>query len=95
MTKQEAELLAKKANERIIDLKRITSYPEYYALKEEIEKMIKRLDTNDSIEASESSDHMMVLATLIGNKKAKKELVTFLNSMGVYSEKKIVDSTYE
>lgn len=92
MTKQESEILSRKANERLIDLKRLTSYPEYYALKEEIEKMIKRLDTIDSIDVSLETP---VDVQVVAHKQAKKSLITFLNSMGVYSEKKVVDSTYE
>lgn len=92
MTKQEAELFAQKANERKVDLNRLASYPEYYALKEEIEKMIAKLDTIDSINLESP---VAVDVQVVANKHSKKALIGFLQSMGVYSERKIVDSTYE
>ena len=94
MTKEQAALLAKKQNERRIDLGRLTSYPEYYALKEEMEKLIAELDTIDSVDL-ESKVPLDVQVK--AHKFAKEKIKNFLSTMNVYQVKGIdtKENTYE
>jgi len=93
MIKEHAELLSKKTQERRIDIGRLTTYPEYYALKEELEKMIATLNTIDNIDLeSEIGVDVQVKANLL----AKEKITRLLSDLGAYSIKSqdIVDKTY-
>ena len=93
MTKEHAKLIEKNANERKLDLSRLISYPEYYILKEELEKMIDQMNKIDNIDLESKVD---VSSQVIGNRLARDKVVRFLSDMGVYSVKSqdTVDKTY-
>lgn len=93
MIKEHAELIAKKEKERKIDLSRLTTYPEYYVLKEELEKMIATLNNNDCINLESKVD---VSAQVLGNRLAKEKILRFLSDVGAYSIKAedTIDRTY-
>lgn len=92
MTKEHAELLAKKTQERKIDLSRMISYPEYHVFKEELDKWVERLDSIDNIDFTK--DNVDVQAR--SNKLAKESIVRFLQEMSMYEIKKcVIDNTYE
>lgn len=92
MIKEHAELIAKKKQERKIDLGRMITYPEYQVFKEELDKWIERLDSIDTIDFSK--DNVDIQAR--SNKAAKDSIVRFLQDMNMYEIKKpTIDSTYE
>jgi hypothetical protein len=94
MTREEAALIEKVQNERKIDLSRLTSYPEYYVLREELDKMLKAMDSNKELDF-ESKIPIEIQA--VAYRFATKHVEKFLVDMGVYS-KKAFDSreaTYE
>ena len=93
MIKEHAELLAKKERERKVDLSRMTSYPEYYTLKEELEKMLATLNNNDCIDLESKVD---VSAQVLANRLAKEKITRFLADVGAYTVKAsdTVDRTY-
>lgn len=84
MIKEHAELIAKKEKERKIDLSRVTSYPEYYTLREELEKMIATLNNNDCIDLESKVD---VSAQVLANRLAKEKITRFLSDVGAYTAK--------
>jgi hypothetical protein len=84
MLKQHAELIAKKEQERRIDIGRLTSYPEYYVLKEELEKMVATMNTIDNIDEESKIE---VAVQVRGNKIAKEKILRFLSDMGAYAIK--------
>jgi hypothetical protein len=84
MLKQHAELIAKKEQERRIDIGRLVSYPEYYVLKEELEKMVATINTIDSIDEESKIE---VAVQVRGNKIAKEKILRFLSDMGAYAIK--------
>lgn len=94
MTKEEAAVLTKIQNEKRVDLGRLTSYPEYYALKQELENLIKELGTIDSINIeSKIPLDVQVKAHLY----AKEMVSNFLSNMNVYQKGRedIKEGTYE
>lgn len=92
MIKEHAELIAKKVQERRIDLSRMLSYPEYHVFKEELDKWVEKLDSIDNIDFSK--DNVDIQAR--SNKLAKESIVRFLQDMNMYEAKKAtVDNTYE
>lgn len=94
MTREEAALMEKVSQERKIDLSRMTSYPEYYVLKEELEKMIEAMDSNEELDF-ESKIPVEVQA--VAYRFARKYVSKFLQDMGVYSKRASdsKDGTYE
>ena len=84
MTKQEAELRAKIENERRIDIGRLIAYPEYYALKEEIEKCVNKLKSIDNLDfESKVSIEVQVQAA----KLAKDTFIQLLANLQAYAYK--------
>jgi predicted GNAT family N-acyltransferase len=84
MLKQHAELIAKKEQERRIDIGRLTSYPEYYVLKEELEKMVATLEKIDTLDFESK---LSIEAQAFGHKLAKEKILRFLSDMGAYAIK--------
>lgn len=84
MTKEHAELIAKKERERKIDLSRMTSYPEYYTLKLEFEKMLATLNNNDCIDLESKVD---VAAQVLANRLAVEKITLLLADVGAYTIK--------
>jgi len=69
MQKQIVEAVALKKKERAIDISRLTTYPEYYAFKEEVESVIKKLE---SIENIDLESKIGIEVQLLANLQAKK-----------------------
>lgn len=92
MQKQIVEAVALKKKERAIDISRLTTYPEYYAFKEEVESVIKKLE---SIESIDLESKIGIEVQLLANLQAKKAFVGLLSTLGAYSNKsQVVDKTY-
>lgn len=94
MIKEHAELISHKAQERKIDLSRLTTYPEYYTLKEELEKMIATLEKIDTLDFESK---VSVETQAMANKLAKEKITRFLADVGAYTIKagNPSDNTYE
>lgn len=94
MTKEHAELIAKKEQERRVDIANLTSHPEYYVFVEEIEKIIDSLDKISELDfESNSSVEVQALA----NKLARNKILKFLADMKAYSNntKYTIDKSYD
>jgi hypothetical protein len=93
MLKQHAELIAKKEQERKIDVSRLTTYPEYYVLKEELEKMVGTLEKIDTLDFESK---MSVEVQALAHKLAKEKILRLLSDLGAYTIKSgdTFDKTY-
>lgn len=92
MTKEHAELIAKKTQERKIDLSRMLTYPEYHIFEEELNRWVSKLDSIDNIDFSLNNVDVQARS----NKLAKESIVFFLQDMKMYEIKKgVIDNTYE
>ena len=92
MQKQIVEAVALKTKEKAIDISRLTTYPEYYAFKEEVESVIKKLE---SIENIDLESKIGIEAQLLANLQAKKAFIGLLSTLGAYSNKtQVTDKTY-
>jgi len=91
MNKEIVEEILKQNRERGIDTRKLTSYPEYYVLKEVLEKTISALDkiSNIDLESKVSVD-VQVLANL----QAKEKLSNLFAELGVYTKSKQLDKSY-
>ena len=84
MTQEQAQVAEKLANIRKIDIKNLISYPEYYTLKEEIEKAVMRLKDIDNLDF-ESNVSIEVQAQAA--RLAKKTFLQLLADLQAYAYK--------
>jgi hypothetical protein len=84
MTQEQAQVAEKLANIRRIDIKNLISYPEYYTLKEEIEKCVMRLKDIDNLDfESNVSIEVQAQAAIL----AKKTFLQLLADLQAYAYK--------